>query len=394
MERYSPEPGEIIEDNITILKRSNHKRKRSVGKKQKTKDKRKHYRSRSKYSKSKSSSSITIKGSPRHKIPKTAKQEIGIEEKEKNEPAFFELNENRISSNDRLEERRKRIEVIRMKHQMQSIQKTPLTNEDVISINNDSSSNQQESNINNSSKVKDNTDPINKQQESFIKYIDQERELLTEEQKGNFYSLYYHDIVISIDPVTPDMFGDDPIEETLARKEKSQPINLSFYNQKESIGYYIPQLNEIIYSKYKVIGLCGKGVFSSVVKVLDIINNIEYALKIIRNIDIMKTSGDKEKSIISLLNKEDTEGKTLLLILIQLDKAHIIRLQDSFEFNNHLCMIIDLYQMNLRDLIKATRNDGVSINQVKLFAKQLIMGFILIHKNRLIHADCKSYNRY
>lgn len=47
--------------------------------------------------------------------------------------------------------------------------------------------------------------------------------------------------------------------------------------------------------------------------------------------------------------------------------------------------------MNLRDLLKASESKGILMNQVKSFSKQLIMGFILIHKNRLIHADCKNY---
>ena len=108
---------------------------------------------------------------------------------------------------------------------------------------------------------------------------------------------------------TPDMFSDDFNKNSNAEQnDKISNLDLGISNEYENVGYYAPKLGEIINQKYKVIGLCGKGIFSSVVKVVDITSNIGYALKIIRNIDIMKASGDKERNIISLLNKDDKEG--------------------------------------------------------------------------------------
>ena len=105
------------------------------------------------------------------------------------------------------------------------------------------------------------------------------------------------------------MFSDDFNKNSNAEQnDKISNLDLGISNKYENVGYYAPQLGEIINQKYKVIGLCGKGIFSSVVKVVDITSNIGYALKIIRNIDIMKASGDKERNIISLLNKDDKEG--------------------------------------------------------------------------------------
>ena len=183
------------------------------------------------------------------------------------------------------------------------------------------------------------------------------------------------------------MFSDDFNKNSNAEQnDKISNLDLGISNKYENVGYYAPQLGEIINQKYKVIGLCGKGIFSSVVKVVDITSNIGYALKIIRNIDIMKASGDKERNIISLLNKDDKEG--IFYIFIFSDKSCVIQLVNTFEFNNHICMIFPLFKMNLRDLIKGTKNKGLSLDLVKLFAKQLISAFIHIHKNKLIHADC------
>jgi hypothetical protein len=58
-------------------------------------------------------------------------------------------------------------------------------------------------------------------------------------------------------------------------------------------------------------------------------------------------------------------------------------------------MVFELYEMNLRDLLKLAStgetNNGLPLNQVKDYAKQILLAFTLIHKFKIIHADCKYY---
>ena len=128
-----------------------------------------------------------------------------------------------------------------------------------------------------------------------LEYISNQRDTLNQDENEK---------ICSSSSSTPDMFSDEKPKKEMSTKN----IDLGLSTKNESIGYYIPKIGELIHNKYKIVGLCGKGIFSSVVKVVDITSNIGYALKIIRNIDIMKASGDKEKTIITLLNKEDPEG--------------------------------------------------------------------------------------
>lgn len=168
---------------------------------------------------------------------------------------------------------------------------------------------------------------------------------------------------------TPDMFAGTPVEDTT---ELKIILNLPLFDSYEdTTGYYTPKLGEIINNQYKVIGLCGKGIFSTVVKVIDITSNIEYAIKIVRAIDIMLASGDKERSILTKFNKCD----------------NIVRLVDSFDYKKHICMVFELYEMNLRELIKQKKQ--LSLEQIRIYAKQILLAFDTIHKNKLIHADCK-----
>ena len=190
-------------------------------------------------------------------------------------------------------------------------------------------------------------------------------------------------------------FSDDNNEHNNNTNKKKNVIDLGLTSKNESIGYYSPQINEIIYDKYKVIGLCGKGIFSSVFKVQDIHTNKLYSLKMIRNIDIMKLSGQKERQILSNLTTNSSQSKFKFIIFKQtiIEPNHIIQLLNSFEFNNHICMLFSLFKMNLRDMLKEQPyTKGLSLSLLKSFSKQLITAFITLHSKRLIHADCKYFS--
>ena len=45
--------------------------------------------------------------------------------------------------------------------------------------------------------------------------------------------------------------------------------------------------------------------------------------------------------------------------------------------------------MNLRDLLKSRGGVGLPLGVIKSYAQQLLYAFDLIHKYKIIHADCK-----
>jgi hypothetical protein len=52
-------------------------------------------------------------------------------------------------------------------------------------------------------------------------------------------------------------------------------------------------------------------------------------------------------------------------------------------------MVFELSDMNLRELLKSKGNGvGLPLSDVRLFAKQLLLAFVLVHKFKIIHADC------
>ena len=104
------------------------------------------------------------------------------------------------------------------------------------------------------------------------------------------------------------------------------------------------------------------------------------AIKIIRMYDVMRDSGEKEKQVVPLLNKSDP-----------LDKKHIIRLLEAFEYNNHLCLVYEQMELNLRETMhKYGRGVGLSLDGVVMFGRQLFIALQHLHSHKLIHADCKQ----
>ena len=134
--------------------------------------------------------------------------------------------------------------------------------------------------------------------------------------------------------------------------------------------------------------IAGKGVFSCVVRAQCIAKEKEtspneVAIKIMRTkFEVMRTSGLKEKEIISRLNQNDPY-----------DKKHCIRLYDSFNYNQHLCLVYESMGLNLRETLnKFGRNIGLSLDGVILYGRQLFIALSFLHRHNLIHADLKPDN--
>lgn len=102
------------------------------------------------------------------------------------------------------------------------------------------------------------------------------------------------------------MFAETPVDKM---KNNKGIINV-YESNEDQTGYYVPKLNEILNDCYKVSGVCGKGIFSNVVKAVNLKNNKEYAIKILRSIDVMLLSGEKERNLLKKFNELDKNGNS------------------------------------------------------------------------------------
>jgi serine/threonine-protein kinase PRP4 len=147
-------------------------------------------------------------------------------------------------------------------------------------------------------------------------------------------------------------------------------------------GYYAFRIGEILFKKYQVTGFHGQGVFSSVLKATDIESKKEVAIKLLRNNDHMKRTGRKEMRIWKALTESDPE-----------DKYHVLRFLGSFEDRDHLCLVLEPMDMNLRQVLKKYgANVGLNHRAIRVYAFKLIKALVLLKKNNIVHADIKPDN--
>ena len=163
-------------------------------------------------------------------------------------------------------------------------------------------------------------------------------------------------------------------------------------------GYYKARIGEVIQDRYRTLGVVGKGVFSTVLKCVDLraaaiaaaSNSIEptdanthaVAIKMIRNNDTMRKASEKERSILLKIREFDPQ-----------DRKHCVRLQSHFEYRNHIALVFEYQQMNLRETLKKFGKDvGINIGAIRLYARQLFTALKHIADLRIVHADIKLDN--
>lgn len=189
-----------------------------------------------------------------------------------------------------------------------------------------------------------------------------------------------------------DMFAEEPPKFKKARNDPGKVVHIipqakqldasMLDNWDDTEGYYRVILGELLDGRYHVQANLGKGMFSGVVRAMDIKLQKLVAIKIIRNNETMKKAGQKELEILRKLNAADPE-----------DKKHVVRLERSFEHKGHLCIVFEHLSINLREVLKKFGRDvGISLKAVRAYAHQMFLGLALMRKANILHADLKPDN--
>ena len=184
-----------------------------------------------------------------------------------------------------------------------------------------------------------------------------------------------------------DMFAEAPKQGSRPRsasiKKTAQALDVNMMdNWDDTSGYYITIPGELIDGRYQVTQNLGRGMFASVIRVIDQQTSQEMAVKIVRNNDTMRKAGIKEVDILKDLATNDMD-----------DKKHIVRLIRSFDHKGHLCMVFENLSMNLRELLKKYgRTKGIGMKAIRAYAQQLFLGLSLLKRCQYLHADLKPDN--
>uniref|UniRef100_A0A0N5AAK8 Serine/threonine-protein kinase PRP4 homolog n=1 Tax=Syphacia muris TaxID=451379 RepID=A0A0N5AAK8_9BILA len=154
-------------------------------------------------------------------------------------------------------------------------------------------------------------------------------------------------------------------------------------NWDDNEGYYRVRIGEMLDGRYRVYGYTGAGVFGNVVRATDAArSNTHVAVKIIRSNEVMYKTGLRELEILKKLNEADRD-----------DRYHCLQLYRHFYHHQHLCLVFESLNMNLRELLKKYGNNvGLHMKAVRSYTQQLLLALRLMKKCSILHADIKPDN--
>ena len=173
---------------------------------------------------------------------------------------------------------------------------------------------------------------------------------------------------------------------------------------KDEEGYYRFKPGELIgpAGRYRLVGRIGKGAYSNVFRAIDMgpppssgipatelgnAQQMHVAIKMLRHIDVMSKKDLQAVAMqeLDILQKvSDRDPK---------DKYSCVRLLEKFEDKDHLCLVFEHMDKNLRELMhQYGKNIGLNIQAVTVYARRLAMALLHLKRCDIIHADFKLDN--
>lgn len=180
----------------------------------------------------------------------------------------------------------------------------------------------------------------------------------------------------------------------------------------DSEGYYRFRAGDILDGRYRVLALQGQGVFSTVLRVMDLQQQHasdvtdstllttttataaaaaadgvpppqdgEYVIKVIRSNDIMLKSGLKEVQFLKQLSDSDP-----------MQRCHIVRLYATFIHRGHICLVFEPLYLDLRRVIRKYGGIGLSLDAVRTYSFQMMLALRHLRNCSIIHGDLKPDN--
>lgn len=166
-------------------------------------------------------------------------------------------------------------------------------------------------------------------------------------------------------------------EDTIEKKEEKEDDN----QNDDMSGMFITKKGNHLNYRYEVISEIGKGSFGQAFKCIDYKHKKEVCVKIIRNKKKFTSQSKIEMRILNYINKNDIN-----------DESNVIKLLNSFTFRGHVCLVFELLDINLYELLKYQDFNGLDMNVIRKISIQLLYTLIFLQKSSIIHCDLKPEN--
>ena len=126
-------------------------------------------------------------------------------------------------------------------------------------------------------------------------------------------------------------------------------------------GYYRLKQGDQIGYRFEIVEQIGKGAFGSVIKCIDHKTGELVAIKMVKNQKKYYYQAAVVAKLLLLLKENDPDNL-----------ERVVKLIDYFVWRNHLCLVFDLYSINLYEFIKMYDYQGFDYGLIRRFAIQLL----------------------
>lgn len=178
------------------------------------------------------------------------------------------------------------------------------------------------------------------------------------------------------------------------KKEEDSDGSLSSDDEEE---YSDDLIGKIVNNQYIIVKYLGRGSFSKVWMVLDVIEDIYYALKI--QDYRYREEIDNEIKYIKLFQKDYIKmenGEILLKNEFNFTDIKLGLMKDNFIIKNGnkdcRCLLMELLGVSIDNLCYDENNEILTTKIVKKIIKDILLGLEVLHKNQILHTDLKMDN--
>lgn len=144
-------------------------------------------------------------------------------------------------------------------------------------------------------------------------------------------------------------------------------------------------VDSIVAGRYQMLQYLDSAAFSRTVRCMDLHEDREVCLKIIRN---SKDFFDQSIDEIKLLKLINSSGDT--------EENCVVKMYDFFYYKEHMCIVTELLRDNLYRFSKYNRDEETelyfTLPRLQATARQVLTGLRFLHSLGLIHSDLKPEN--